>query len=352
MPGTRKRDRGPGRTPVIGRKPGEPRSRPESLGVVLLGLVGAIGLTLALAIAVPAWNGLREPVDPTANPTNAVAITDGTTTTTGPAGTVAPRSPVPTRVRPTATTEAVVEDEDEDPDVADEPTRTPVAAADATLRPAPPAFAEDGTGISTVRDEGPTYRQEVALTFDISPDTPADLVEDTLDALDAGGVTGSFAIAGEWASENPDLVGRIIGGGHMVMNFGVDGQSFTEDVTDSEERIEQLRSAEQTIEEIAGYDPRPFWRPPAGDTDVPVQTDAATAGYGVTVLWTVESGGAEDGADAQAVSDEVFAAVEPGTIVRFNLVDGSVDAEALPAIIEGLTAEQYGFVTIEQMLRP
>ncbi|HEV2526917.1 MAG TPA: polysaccharide deacetylase family protein [Thermomicrobiales bacterium] len=333
---------------------GEPRTRPESLGLVLLGLVAAIGLTLAIAVAFPAWNDLRQPDDPTANPTNGVAIADGTGAAATVPGPVAPRSPVPTRVRPTATTAVGIgeDEEDEETPAEEEPTRTPVAAPDATLRPAPPAFALDGTGISTVREEGPTYRQEVALTFDISPGTPPDLVEDTLDALDEGGVIGSFAIAGDWAGDNPDLVGRIIGGGHMVLNAGIDGESFTEDVTDSDDRIAQLGEAERMIEEIAGYDPRPFWRPPGGDTDVPVQTDAATAGYGVTVLWSVESGGAEDGADPDAVAGEVVGAIEPGSIVRFNLVEGSVDAEALPTIIEGLAAEQYAFVTIEQMLRP
>ena len=165
-------------------------------------------------------------------------------------------------------------------------------------------------------------------------------------------MTGSFAIAAEWATDNPDLVGRIIGGGQMVMNGGVDGQSFTGDITDSDDRIAELGEAERTIEEIAGYDPRPFWRPPGGDTDIPVQTDAATAGYGVTVLWSVESGGNADGADAGDVADDVVGAVEPGSIVRFDLVDGSVDAEALPAIIEALAAQGYGLVTIEQLLRP
>ena len=145
---------GDGRTPGARRQPGEARPRPESLGLVLLGLVGAIGLTLAIAVAFPAWNDLRQPADPTANPTNVVAIAEGTGTTATDPGPVAPRSPVPTRVRPTSTTPARTTGTGEDPDdtdaearetpVEDEPTRTPVAAADATLRPAPPVYALDG----------------------------------------------------------------------------------------------------------------------------------------------------------------------------------------------------------------
>jgi peptidoglycan/xylan/chitin deacetylase (PgdA/CDA1 family) len=157
--------------------------------------------------------------------------------------------------------------------------------------------------------------------------------------------------------DNQDLLTRIVSDGHMVINLGFDGESFTGETGGSgdpgtEGRLDQLARTEQAIEELAGYDTRPFWRPPFGDVGQQTLTDAAAAGYGVTVLWGIDSGGDAEAADAYKVSATVVAGASAGSIIRFHLVDGSVDPEALPAIIDDLTGQDYQFVTVEQMLRP
>lgn len=335
------------------RPPGVTRNRRETVALALIGLVGVLTLGLAAAIALPAWADINAPVTATPPvPTLQVAGVAGSgSEPVATPGRTQPPAVATTRPRATATDAA---DEDVDEPTA-EPTRTPTPEIDATLRPAPPVVPDDGSGQSFVVESGPTYRQEIALTFDAGDDRGD--TEEILDLLAEREVIASFGVTGEWAEANPDLIQRMVTEGHMLINHSWSHGSFTgvstgTDDPGTEVRLDEIGRTEVLIAEMVGYDMRPFFRPPYGDLGPETLVDIATAGYGVTVMWTVDSLGWQEGATAEEVTDRVLEGATPGGIVLFHVSEGFADYPALPGILDGLEEDGYTLVTVEQLLRP
>ncbi len=234
------------------------------------------------------------------------------------------------------------------------PTRTPTP--EITERPEPPA--DDESGYSQVFDRGTSGRMEVALTFDAGADRG--YAEAILDTLDEYGIKASFGITGHWAEENPDLVARMVEDGHMVFNHTWTHRSFTgfstsdwdEGVLSSEERATELSDTAAVIAgNTDGYVVAPYFRPPYGDLDDSVLADVAANGYWVTVMWTCDSLG-WNGASVDQIIERCGATAEAGDIILMHVGAESLDAEALPGLIESLEEAGFEMVTIEELLQP
>jgi hypothetical protein len=107
----------------------------------------------------------------------------------------------------------------------------------------------------------------------------------------------------------------------------------------------------------AGADPRPFFRFPFGERDARTIAAVNDLGY-VAVRWTVDTlgwKGTSGGISTQTVTDRVLAGLQPGEIVLMHIGsnpdDGStLDADALPLMIDRIRAAGYGFVTPDVLL--
>ena len=192
----------------------------------------------------------------------------------------------------------------------------------------------------------------VALTFDAGANSAG--LPKILSALAAKGVTGTFFLTGNWAATNPGDVGQIVAAGHRVANHSMTHPGFT---SLSDGLIDQqVRGAEQAIS-AAGADPRPFFRFPYGERDPRTIAAVNDLGY-VAVRWTVDTlgwKGTSGGISTQTVTDRVLAGLQPGEIVLMHIGsnpdDGStLDADALPQMIDGISAAGYGFVTLDELL--
>ena len=327
---------------------GGPHGRQDAIGLALIGLVVVLSLVVAALIALPAWASINDPVATPTPTAEAVGMTGQPGAGLATPVRTRPAIAATERTRPTAT--GVPADE---PTAG--PTLTPTPEVDATLRPAPPNLPDDGTGLSTVIESGPTYRQEIALTFDAGDDRGR--AGEILDLLRDRGLVASFGVTGAWAEANPDLIERMVDEGHMLINHTYSHQSFTGQSTGtgdpgSDFRIEELQRTEDIVEEIAGYDLRPFFRPPYGDLGQQTLTDVASAGYGVTVMWTVDSLGWQEGATPDEVVTRVLDGAAPGAILLFHVSTDFADYDALPEILDGLAEQDYTLVTVEQLLRP
>ena len=229
---------------------------------------------------------------------------------------------------------------------------TPIPYAQALLPP--PAETDDES--SYVVETYDTDRPEVALTFDCGADRG--FTEEILDLLDDYGIKGSFGMTGLWAEANPDLVRRMARDGHMIFNHTFTHGSFTGRSTDgvdpgSDFRINELERTDRAIQEITGgYEMRPYWRPPYGDIGPQSLRDAASAGFGMTVMWTVDTFG-WNGFTAEQVAERSLDTLQPGQIILMHVGAGAPgDFGALPTIIETSVAEGYRFVTVAEMMQP
>lgn len=251
------------------------------------------------------------------------------------------------------------------------PSPVPTPTAVPTAPPAPTAIpaATGPLPLTNLTPEetqvylkGTSGRREIALTFDAGADRgngPA-----ILDRLAAYGIPASFGITGQWASDNPDLVQRMVAEGHMIFNHTWSHLSWTgrstspdpEDATTwvpmpSAERIAELERTEVAILEIADYNVRPYFRPAYGDYDAGVLADLAAAGYPAMVMWSCESY-AWKGWTADEIVAYRTTNMADGDIILLHVGVQGADYEALPGLIEGLAAQGFAFVTVDEILQP
>lgn len=312
----------------------------------MVAVVVALAL-LALAVALAVLIGAQPGSPPsTAVPSSAVP----STSSPGPGATSTAPSPTPTSSPLPVGTET--------PEAGQTPVQPPVSAPPITEpeqpeTPAPPPAAAfppslRGQDLTVIPNAG----RVVVLTFDAGANSAG--LPKILSALAAKGVPGTFFLTGNWAATNPGGVGQIVAAGHRVANHSMMHPGFT---SLSDELIgQQVLGAEQAIS-AAGADPRPFFRFPYGERDARTIAAVNDLGY-VAVRWTVDTlgwKGTSGGISTQAVVDRVLAGVQPGEIVLMHIGsnpdDGStLDADALPQLIDGISAAGYGFVTLDELL--
>jgi len=304
---------------------------------------------LVLAATLIACSGPDDNGDPTATTSAATETAPAASTsiptpteTPSPTITSTPTTAPPTETpSPTATSEPTVA-----PTSTPEPTVTPTPTS-----PAPTATQPASQEFITIRTAD-TDELIVALTFDAGSDRG--YAADILDTLLSEGVVATFGMTANWAEENPDLILRMVNEGHTLINHTATHRSWTGRSTGAEplssaERAEELRITEAAVEAIAGYDMRPYFRPPYGDYDDSVIADLQANGYTVNVMWAVDSLG-WNGLSAEEITTRTIDGTVPGAIHLFHVGAASADAEALPAIIDGLRALGYQFVTVNEMV--
>lgn len=311
-------------------------------------------LAVAFALMIGACSGpdgsdAPSPAVPSATSTAlitpAATATAPATATTPPTPTMSPIAEPSASATATATETSTIE-----------PTATATSTPEPTVTPTPTSVPPTATEASsrefiTIRTAD-TDELIVALTFDAGADRG--YAEEILDTLQAEGVHATFGMTANWAEANAELILRMVNEGHTLINHTRTHRSWTGFSTGappltSAERAEELSATEDVIESIAGYDVRPYFRPPYGDYDDSVIADLRANGYTVNVMWTIDSLG-WNGLSAPEITERVLNGTVPGAIHLFHVGAASQDAAALPDIISGLRERGYRFVTIQEMV--
>lgn len=251
-----------------------------------------------------------------------------------------------TPVEPPATVPPIVEPPIPEPPA--EPPAPPTAPAEPGAPPFPFPESLRGQDLTVLPGAG----RVVALTFDAGANAAG--LPKILSTLSSKGVAGTFFLTGNWAANNAQGVSQIVAAGHRVANHSMTHPGFTG--LDTGQITQQVRGAEQAIL-AAGGDPRPLFRFPYGERDARTIAAVNTLGY-VAVRWTVDTlgwKGTSGGASVQSVADRVRAGLQPGEIVLMHIGsnpdDGStLDADALPQVIDSIRAAGYGFTTLDAAL--
>jgi peptidoglycan-N-acetylglucosamine deacetylase len=199
-------------------------------------------------------------------------------------------------------------------------------------------------------NEGP----RVALTFDAEhpdrPLCPPGNAERILDTLAGAGARATFFIQGRWAESQPGVARRIADEGHLIGHHSKFHARMTL-LTNDGIRAD-VTEAEEAIRETTGADPRPWFRCPfgAGHDDPRVLSTLSELGYR-DVHWHVELDDWEPDRTPEAIaSDAVDGALAhgDGAVVLLHTWPGPT-GEALPAILEGLSAGGARFVGIDEL---
>jgi peptidoglycan/xylan/chitin deacetylase (PgdA/CDA1 family) len=200
----------------------------------------------------------------------------------------------------------------------------------------------------------PTSDPVVALTFDAGAN--ADGVASILATLQQYGVPATFFLTGKWAQSFPDSAAQIgASPAHAVGNHSYDHPDLTT-LTDAEVRAE-VAQAQSAIASATGRDTHPLFRFPYGARDARTIGIVNSMGYG-SIRWTVDTlgwQGTSGGQSVDSVVNRVMDAAGAGEIVLMHIgsaPDGStLDASALPTVIQRLQAGGFRFVNLAQAVK-
>ncbi len=188
----------------------------------------------------------------------------------------------------------------------------------------------------------------VALTFDDGPDpvyTP-----EVLRVLARYGVPATFFVLGRHVDAHPELVRQIVSAGHAVGNH-----SYSHAILRGRwpgEIAAELSRTDAALQWAAGVRTR-LLRHPGGMQGVFLPFVALAGGRRV-IVWSVDPRD-YTAPGAAEISRRVLDGAHPGAIILLH--DGSPDGtrsrhqtvEALPAILEGLDAAGYRFVSLDSL---
>lgn len=301
--------------------------------------VAIAAVVLALAVGLSGCGqstGVSVDGSATTEPASTPTAVSATTSAAASATATAEAEPTPVAPSLTPTTEAP----------APAPTtQTAPAATEASCPPPSNLLGKDLTRL-------PTDQRVVALTFDAGAN--ADAVRPVLDTLRAKNVTGTFFLTGDFVQKYP-AESKEIGAGYIVGNHSMTHPEMTK--LSVEQMKAEVSEAEQAIRAATGRDPRPYFRFPLGDVNDRTISVVNDACY-IPFRWTSDTlgwMGTSGGQSAASVRQRALDKLQPGEIVLMHLgsnpKDGStLDADALPAMIDEMRARGYSFVSLDAAL--
>ncbi|MEO0746092.1 MAG: polysaccharide deacetylase family protein, partial [Pseudomonadota bacterium] len=193
---------------------------------------------------------------------------------------------------------------------------------------------------------GPPDRPVVALTFDDGPTarhTPA-----LLQMLADADVRATFFLIGQSVEQNPDMARAIVDAGHQIGNHSWDHPRM---IAMSPRAVRSQITRTDAAMRAVGFDGPIAFRPPYGKKLVVLPWVLSDMGR-PSVMWSMAPEDAvPPDAPAQALAQYVIDTARPGDII---LLHGMYNSNArtraaLPAILAGLQARGFEFVTLEAL---
>lgn len=194
----------------------------------------------------------------------------------------------------------------------------------------------------------PSEQAPIYLTFDDGPDP--EFTPRLLDLLDLFQIKATFFVVGAACQQNPELVRRILAGGHVLGNH-TQNHRHPWLISDDCARRE-VNYAAKLIADIAG-EPVRFFRPPHGRRRRAMLEEALSLGM-ETVLWdrsAIDWGmlASEDGISAR------LGKVKPGQVLLCHDAPRTsnrpdLTLAVLPAFIEDSLNRQLRFATMDERI--
>ena len=189
------------------------------------------------------------------------------------------------------------------------------------------SFQKEGerpVGNATINDLGKyhayyaedTNEKKIYLTFDAgyeNGNTPR-----ILDALKKHQVPATFFVVGNFISDNPDLIRRMVSEGHTVGNHTMTHPDMS-GISSKDDFQKQLDGVEKLYESVTGEQMTKFYRPPQGIYSTSNLAMAKELGYS-TFFWSLAY--VDWIQDQQPSREEAFqkllARIHPGAIVLLH----------------------------------
>ncbi|HSW37506.1 MAG TPA: polysaccharide deacetylase family protein [Candidatus Saccharimonadales bacterium] len=217
------------------------------------------------------------------------------------------------------------------------PTPVKLSSKLSSVATAPPKLAADGNLLKALPDCSKVAC--LALTFDDGPNP--NTTPEILNILEEHSVAATFFVVGIRIPGHEDLLQRMQAGGQEIGNHSWSHPNFTKLTP---EQIKQQINQTQAAVVTAGVPAPTLFRPPYGAINQTVIDNVPLT----FMFWN------EDPKDwAANTPEEVVKAVEasakPGGVIELHDIY-HVTTNALPKILDDLTAQGFHFVTVSQLL--
>jgi peptidoglycan/xylan/chitin deacetylase (PgdA/CDA1 family) len=204
------------------------------------------------------------------------------------------------------------------------------------------------TWFSPMVANGPTSRDEVAITFDDGPNDSTTLP--LAQILEDHGVRGTFFLVGKAVVQRPAVVRELVARGHLIANH-----SYLHDsVSWLHPSYPELDRAQRAIEDASGTCPA-FFRPPHGQK-TPFMGRVVTD-RGMSMIIGGPTAGDWATNDADLVARRILGKVHKGSIIVLHdgldgdpTVDRTVLLRAVPKILDGLQAKGLKVVGLDELI--
>ena len=192
---------------------------------------------------------------------------------------------------------------------------------------------------------GSANSPKIALTFDAGAD-PAPTGE-ILGALAKHHVHATFFLTGRWVEKNPELVRRIVAGGHEIGNHTYSHKRLTQ--MDAAEIADEIEKTDRLVMDLTGKSTKPLLRVPYGNRDDRVLEELQRLGYR-SIYWQVDSWDAVRADYTSAdIENRVLGMAGNGSIVLMHC-GSKATADALDSMLQKLIAKGYQQVTVGELL--
>jgi len=211
----------------------------------------------------------------------------------------------------------------------------------------------------------------VALTFDLceQPSEIAGYQGGIVDFLRQNRIKATFFFGGKWMLSHRERAQQLMTDSQFeVANHtwthrnlrNLTGSTLTEEIRNAQTAYEQVREELDTKQCTAPDGRTPaarqapkrlsLFRFPFGACSPQALTEAADLGL-LPIQWDVSSGDPASAVSAATIAHNVLDSVRPGSIVLFHANGRGWHTEAaLPAIVAGLKAKGYDFVTVSGLM--
>lgn len=194
---------------------------------------------------------------------------------------------------------------------------------------------------------GSRYNNKVVLTIDDW--ATDDTVDEILDILDRYNVKATFFLRAKGVESNPSLAYAIAQRGHEVASHTynhIDLDTLTE-----EEIREDLIKSHEVISHAINKEALLYLRPPRGIMNDEIAKVAAGCGYKDIIMYGPTALDWDVNKSAEDITNSLLSQTYSGEIILIHILDGIHTGKALPAIIEGVRAKGYEFITVGEMIR-
>lgn len=191
-----------------------------------------------------------------------------------------------------------------------------------------------------------TDQKVIYLTFDAgfeNGNTPA-----ILDALKKHNVPATFFVVGNFLSDNPNLIKRMVEEGHIVGNHTYTHPDMSK-ISTMESFSKEIQDVEKLYQEITGKEMIKFYRPPQGKYSEENLKMAKELGY-KTFFWSLAY--VDWYQDKQPTKEEAFdkllGRIHPGAVVLLHNTS-STNGQILDELLTKWEEMGYTFKSLDQM---